>query len=150
MHGAFADLDQDGDPDLLSANPNGPNALLLNEGGKFQSSPDKSLMGNAMGAAWGDYDGDGDLDPYLSIMYSKANLRIGLKEHHRFTPGNVLYRNDQGRFTQSSGEDKLKVHKAGWSWGSQFADFNNDGRLDIYALSGFYSAPARFALPVDQ
>jgi hypothetical protein len=35
----------------------------------------------------------------------------------------------------------MQVAKVGWSWGGQFADFDNDGWLDIYAPSGFYTAP---------
>ena len=43
----------------------------------------------------------------------------------------------------------LMVEKAGWSWGGQFLDFDNDGHLDIYALSGYYTAPKDVAIPVD-
>ena len=46
-------------------------------------------------------------------------------------------------------ESKLQVEKAGWGWGSQFADFDNDGWLDIYALDGFYTAPKEVAIAVD-
>jgi len=35
----------------------------------------------------------------------------------------------------------LTVERAGWGWGSQFVDVDNDGYLDIYALSGYYTAP---------
>ena len=38
---------------------------------------------------------------------------------------------------------------AGWSWGGQFADFDNDGFLDIYALSGYFTAPKKFATDID-
>lgn len=41
------------------------------------------------------------------------------------------------------------VEKAGWSWGGQFLDFNNDGFLDIYALSGYYSAPPEVDVQID-
>jgi hypothetical protein len=29
------------------------------------------------------------------------------------------------------------VHDGGWGWGGKFADFNNDGLLDIYTVNGF-------------
>ncbi len=35
----------------------------------------------------------------------------------------------------------MQVEIAGWSWGGQFADLDNDGFLDLYALSGYYTAP---------
>jgi hypothetical protein len=41
------------------------------------------------------------------------------------------------------------VERAGWGWGSQFADVNNDGYLDIFAISGYYTAPKEIAIPVD-
>ena len=38
---------------------------------------------------------------------------------------------------------------AGWAWGGQFVDVNNDGFLDIYVSSGNFSAPAEVARDVD-
>ena len=46
-------------------------------------------------------------------------------------------------------ETTVMVEKAGWSWGSQFTDFDNDGWLDIYALSGHYTAPKAVESQVD-
>ncbi len=34
----------------------------------------------------------------------------------------------------------LKVQLGGWSWGAQFVDLNNDGRLDLYLTNGYISA----------
>ncbi|MEZ4637101.1 MAG: VCBS repeat-containing protein [Caldilineaceae bacterium] len=31
---------------------------------------------------------------------------------------------------------RLGVADAGWAWGTDMADFNNDGRLDIVAANG--------------
>ena len=43
-------------------------------------------------------------------------------------------------------EPALQVEKAGWSWGGQFVDVDNDGYLDLYAGSGFYTAPRQIAI----
>ncbi|MEZ5303584.1 MAG: VCBS repeat-containing protein [Verrucomicrobiales bacterium] len=43
----------------------------------------------------------------------------------------------------------LAVAKAGWAWGGQFADFDNDGYLDIYAPNGYFTAPASLASDLD-
>jgi hypothetical protein len=42
-------------------------------------------------------------------------------------------------------KDKQHVSSVGWSYGGQFADFNNDGELDIYVASGFYTPPKEVA-----
>jgi hypothetical protein len=57
--------------------------------------------------------------------------------------GNALYRNVGGRFTKVSGSDPpaLAVERGGWGWGGQFVDVDNDGYLDIFSLSGYYTAP---------
>ena len=42
----------------------------------------------------------------------------------------------------------MLVAKAGWGWGAQFIDFDNDTYLDIYAPAGYYTAPTT-GPPVD-
>ena len=65
--------------------------------------------------------------------------------------GNSLFHNSEARFEKVSGleESTLQVEKAGWSWSGQFVDFDNDGWLDVHALSGYYSAPSEVAVQVD-
>ncbi|MCB1032347.1 MAG: VCBS repeat-containing protein [Acidobacteria bacterium] len=76
---AWADYDQDGDPDLFVANDFGRNALLRNEGpdaGGTVRFTDVSAeagaldFGFGMSASWGDPDNDGDLDLYVSNVHS--------------------------------------------------------------------------------
>ncbi|MCP4193600.1 MAG: VCBS repeat-containing protein [Planctomycetaceae bacterium] len=157
----WSDYDRDGDVDLYVANDFAPDHLFRNEGSNGwsdvseQSGIDK--LGFAMGASWGDYDNDGYPDLYVSNMYSKAGRRItrlvdGLD--HRITrlaTGNYLYRQTDGRFDLVSGLrlPQLPVARAGWAWGGQFADFNNDGFQDIYVASGYYTAPAEYETNVD-
>jgi hypothetical protein len=43
----------------------------------------------------------------------------------------------------------IPVHLAGWSWGGQFCDFDNDGHLDLYVSSGFYTPPPGLDIGVD-
>ena len=115
------------------------------------------VNGFAMGASWGDYDNDGRQDLYVSNMYSKAGLRItgGLKQLDRrfrmLAGGNYLWRHGDDGFQLVSGlsPPKLTVARADWAWGGQFADFNNDGFLDIYVPAGYYTVPDEFSTPVD-
>ncbi len=153
------DWDNDGDQDLFVCNDFAPDAFLRNDTVKGSSKPvftdvtnqliDPNTMGYSMGASWGDFDNDGDLDLYVSEMYSKAGKRI-LKQFSQAdrrsvesAQGNFLFRNDGGRFAQVAGSDasEFRVAKVGWSFGGQFADFDNDGWLDLYVPSGFYTAP---------
>ena len=94
--------------------------------------------------------GDGDEDLYVSNMYSKAGRRIteqipGLDDRMSAVAyGNFLYKNDgQKGMKRMSGADgkPIPVHLAGWSWGGMFTDFDNDGFLDLYVSSGYYTPP---------
>ena len=161
LQSTWADMDGDGDPDVYCANDFGPDNLYRNDGnGVFVDITRQAgitTLGLAMGASWGDYDNDGTFDLYVSNMFSKAGRRItgqipGLD--HRFSQiaqGNFLYLNRGNQFTRASGTEpgELQVEKAGWSWGGQFVDFNNDAWLDIYVLSGFYTPPTGLAQPGD-
>jgi len=74
-----------------------------------------SLFGR--GAAWGDYDGDGDEDLYLANSDGP----------------NRLFRNDGGSFVDA-GDDTVAAGSQ--SYGTAFADYDNDSDLDIYLVNG--------------
>lgn len=157
----WSDYDNDGDADVYLANDFGPNHMFRNEGnGKFIDVTEETNtadFGFGMGVTWGDYNNDGKQDLYVTNMYSKAGLRIteqipGLDpDLAKGARGNSLFRQDATSFHRVSGlaRPSLLVEVGGWSWGSQFLDVDNDGYLDIYALSGHYTAPKEIALPVD-
>lgn len=162
FHAAWNDYDRDGDQDLYVANDFAPDFFYRNDGsGGFTditAAAGIDTMGFAMGAAWGDYDGDGYDDLYVSNMFSKAGRRItaqipGLDRRFAATAGgNFLYRNKgDGTLERMSGGDgmPIPVHLAGWSWGGQFCDFDNDGHLDLYVSSGFYTPPPGLDIGVD-
>jgi hypothetical protein len=162
MQATWGDYDDDGDPDLYVANDWAPDNLMRNDGasGFTDVSTDAGVthFGFAMGATWGDYDNDGREDMYVSNMYSKAGRRItaklsGLrKDYAESAEGNWLYHQEADRrFKLVSGLEPpaLTVTKAGWSWGGKFADFDNDGFLDLYVLSGYFSAPKELSSELD-
>jgi len=160
----WSDFDQDGDVDLYLSNDFAPDNLFRNDGELgfvdiTQKAGGSAMSGYGMGVTWGDYDNDGWQDLYVSNMYSKAGKRIIGQMQTELDPryltsanGNRLFRNLDGRrFDLVSGEepDDLHVTKAGWSWGGQFCDFDNDGWLDLYVASGFYTAPKEITCHTD-
>jgi len=148
----FFDADGDGDDDLYVVNDYGPNELFTNDGaGRFARTPEGPLTANgqSMGVTVGDFDGDLDLDVYVSNMFSKAGHRIVPLVEGQIRPetyraleglarGNSLFARDaEGRFTDTAGE--LGVAKAGWAWGQAFFDADNDGDRDLYVTNGMTS-----------
>lgn len=158
----WGDFDNDGDPDIYCANDFSPNNLFRNNGdGSFAditATTKTADIGFGMGAAWGDYDNDGRQDLYVSNMYSKAGQRITKllgsladANFRKMASGNSLFCNLGADFKKVSGTTPtdLAVEVAGWSWGGQFLDVDNDGYLDVFATSGYYSAPPAVAVQVD-
>jgi len=162
----WSDYDDDRDPDLFVANDYGPDFIFRNdagEGGRRRfTDVTRALAGDAlngfgMGVTLGDYDNDGRQDPFFTYMFSKAGSRItemfeGLEARlYDGVRGNKLLRHTGDRFEVVSGASPpaLAVAKTGWSWGGQFADFDNDGWLDLYVSNGYYTAPEAAATDVD-
>ena len=134
----FADMDNDGWLDLLIAGDFGHSKYLLNR----ENSSDPSLRffsesssvlsdENGMGAAVGDYDNDGDLDWFVTSIHDPNNFSEG----NWGLSGNRLYQNDgSGNLTDVSVE--AGVREGYWGWAACFADFNNNGHLDIFQVNG--------------
>ena len=128
----FADFDDDGDADLYVANDTDPNLLYRNDGkGIFSdisfasgsSYSDDGATQAGMGVAWGDSDGDGDFDLFVT---------------HFSEDYNTLYRNDgRGLFTDASYDANTAEVSMPWvSWGTGFHDFDNDGDVDLFVANG--------------
>ncbi|MEM9237689.1 MAG: VCBS repeat-containing protein, partial [Verrucomicrobiota bacterium] len=162
LNAVWVDYDDDGDPDLYVSNDFGPDALMRNDHPKgfvnvTTTVGHPTMAGFGMGAGWGDYDLDGKQDLYVSNMYSKAGLRIteqvGKMDPRfvAFANGNRLYRQGEEGFEYTSGLEPPKhlVAKVGWSWGGQFVDFDNNGYLDIYVPTGYFTAPDAVAVEDD-
>ena len=115
---AVGDYDGDGDQDLYVANLvlNRPSQLYRNQGpwpgGHFKAvgaAVGLTYQSGEVGAAWADYDNDGDLD-----------LMVGNQ-----ATANRLYRNDGGRFSPTGAD--LGGQSVGLAW----LDYDNDGDLDV-------------------
>ncbi len=98
----------------------------------YCGGPDKDhiLESVGTGCAFVDYDGDGRLDVYLVNAWAldEQPSRVRLKGR------NALYRN-RGDGTFEDVTEKAGVADESWGCGVSAADFDNDGRLDLYVTN---------------
>lgn len=132
--GVWADFDNDGWRDLYVLNL-GQNRLYRNiDGTRFAditAAANVGDTGKATSAAWGDFDNDGWLDLYVanwSCFPECSPLDIRLSQ-------DVLYHNNgDGTFRDVS--HLLEYEQLlGSGFAASFADFDNDGDLDIYVVN---------------
>ncbi|MEM6342252.1 MAG: FG-GAP-like repeat-containing protein [Bacteroidota bacterium] len=121
----WVDYDNDGHLDVFVAEymPTRFNQLYSNAGnGTFAAAEGNPIILEAtfsMGGAWGDYDNDGLVDLFISNSWDNNNS---------------LYHNDgNGRFTQITSGNI--VNDGGNSLGASWADYDNDGDLDLYVTN---------------
>ncbi|HUB80936.1 MAG TPA: CRTAC1 family protein [Bryobacteraceae bacterium] len=130
-----ADLRGTGYPDLFVANDYGVSELYLNEGGKhFREAGRETGIGYApksgMSAAVGDVLNEGRFGVYVSNISEEGIL----------VQGNNLWMPKAGSNAADPRYENLAnsmgVEMAGWSFGMQFGDLNNDGYEDLYVTNG--------------
>ena len=125
---AFVDIQADGYPDLLVTGNQGATRVLENRQGDAFSDVTGETVSHEFGrgAAFGDYDLDGDIDWFVSGVFESGNSE---------RDGNRLYRNNgSGMFEDVS--TAAGVAEGGSAWGSCFADFDNDQNLDLFVVHG--------------
>jgi hypothetical protein len=127
-----ADADHDGDDDLYVAADFGTDRFFRNDGDGTFTDVTATAIGidtkKGMNADWGDFDGDGRFDVYVTNITDET-----LRE------GNFLWRNNgDGTFTDVARD--TGTHETGWGWGGKFFDADNDGWLDLYVANGWVSA----------
>ncbi len=122
---SWVDYDMDGDVDLFVTNEeNQHENLYRNTNGTFEKITTDPLVNNGgktMSASWGDYDNDGLPDVFL------AN-----------DGGNDALFHNEGNGTFKKINDNVVTTAGGNSFGSQWADINNDGWLDLYVTNSFW------------
>jgi hypothetical protein len=121
---AWGDYDNDGYPDLFVSVGLGGNDLLYrnNGDGSFTKITNGAVVqsgGNSRGCAWGDYDNDGNLDLFVANEQGQNNF--------------LFHNNGNGTFERiASGSI---VNDGGASYGCSWADYDNDGFLDLFVAN---------------
>jgi hypothetical protein len=134
----FADLDDDGFPELLIASDFGTSRVFHNDGdGTFTDVTDPAVITdeNGMGAAVGDVDGDGRLDWFVSSIWDPD----GIPEGNWGVTGNRLYRGLGGSAFEDV-TDAAGVREGYWGWGATLGDLDDDGDLDLFHVNGWASS----------
>jgi hypothetical protein len=145
-----ADLDDDLLPEIYFANDFGPDRLLHNlstpghlrfrllEGEQGWRTPHSKVLGRdsfkGMGVDFGDVNGDGLLDIYVSNIADE----YALEESHFVwvnTGRAELMKKGVAPFVDRS--EELGLARSGWGWDARLADFDNDGVPEAVQATGF-------------
>ncbi len=162
---SFADIDNDGDPDLYVTNVRSANRLFENLGnGNFKDISAQSGLDyneHSSAAVFFDYDNDGLLDVFLSVIgqYTTDELLeiTGTpSEEKAYLLGKKYYigykdafaghlhesRTRASRLFRNQGNNKFidvtektGLIDLGWTGDATPTDFNNDGWIDLYTLN---------------
>ena len=151
---SFADIDNDGDPDLYVTTVRDGNMLFENDGhGRFKDISRASgldYVGHSSAAVFFDYDRDGKLDLFLvNVGRYTTNIRggdAGARYYLAFSDAfsghlhpqraerSILFHNGgDNHFVDVSKQAGLQ--DISWSGDASAIDANDDGFLDLYVLN---------------
>lgn len=130
---AWSDVDQDGWVDLYVTCPSGPNSLFRNSGqGTFTNIAKAAGVEladrHSLGCAFGDIDGDGRCDLFVSSYQSQVSA--------------LLKNLGDGKFREVTSESGLDRQAS--TVGVVFGDVFNRGRLDLYVTTDSWLSGANY------
>ncbi|HEV7518694.1 MAG TPA: CRTAC1 family protein, partial [Thermoanaerobaculia bacterium] len=145
-----ADLDGDQRPEIYFANDFGPDRLLHNlstpghlrfrrlTGTRTFTVPASKVLGRdsfkGMGIDFGDLNGDGLLDIYVSNIADTFALE---ESHFLFLSTGDLGSMARGRAPYVDRSEELGLSRSSWGWDTRLGDFDNDGTLEALQATGF-------------
>jgi hypothetical protein len=148
-----ADYDNDGYTDLLVTNF-GPNILYRNRGdGTFEDVTKKAGVGGGniwhAGAAFGDYDLDGNIDLFVPgyLDFNAADPELKTCEYrgvrvracgplgYRGAPDALYHNNGDGTFTDVTAKANVVDQKLYFGFQAVIEDFDHDGWPDLFVAN---------------
>src|SRR5688572_11460540 len=147
---ASGDLDGDLLPEIYFGFDFGPDRLLHNrskpgqlafavlEGRRDFLTPKSCVLNHdsfkGMGADFGDVNGDGIFDIYVSNIATKFGLT---ESHFLWQSTGDIDRMKDGIAPYVHGSERLGLARSGFAWEARLADFDNDGALEAMQGCGF-------------
>ena len=139
---AWMDYDNDGQLDLFVCCDRQPSRLYRNKGdGTFEDATAKAGLPGDMtfckGVAWIDFDNDGYADLFLNFFPDPSARPVPGADPKRSRLARLFRNNRNGTFTEVTHEMGVDGPFMGFScWAF---DYDNDGWLDIFATSYYFS-----------
>jgi hypothetical protein len=147
------DYNQDGFPDLYAANDfYGPDRLYHNNGDGTFTDVSKDLLPHtpwfSMGTDLGDVNNDGLIDFLATDMLARTHHReqvmrgnmaqsdwfSTISQPRQYVRNALFLSTGAGRMLEAAFQTNTAA--TDWTWNPRLADFDNDGRLDLFITNG--------------
>ncbi|MCO6489669.1 MAG: VCBS repeat-containing protein [Phaeodactylibacter sp.] len=151
------DINRDGWQDIYVSNDFFERDYLYinNQDGTFREVLEqemRSISAASMGADMADFNNDGYPDIFVTEMLPGDDARLKTKTtfenwdryqynlrhgyYHQFTRNMLHLNNANGTFSEIG--RLAGVHATDWSWGALIADYDNDGKKDLFVANGIF------------
>lgn len=120
----FVDINNDGNLDAFVCHDVAPNVYYINDGSGNLTFNQGSLgdypSGGNYGSIWIDYDNDRDMDMFIAKCGGETARRRNI----------MMTNNGDGTYTENATD--LGLDDPMQTWSSSWADYDNDGDLDVF------------------